>query len=129
MKRILVAGGRNYEDKKTIFQTLDAAFSVYGYFKLIVGDAKGADRLAAKWAKKRGLESEVFYADWRGWGANAGPMRNQLMILQGNPDFGIYFPGGRGTADMIARMRRSGRTMLSHEEALEQFTPEHMECD
>ena len=36
-----------------------------------------------------------------------GPKRNQMMLDQ-KPDIVLAFPGGRGTADMIARAEQAG---------------------
>ena len=46
-------------------------------------------------------------ADWEKWDTAAGPKRNQMMLDQ-KPDIILAFPGGRGTADMIARAEQAG---------------------
>jgi hypothetical protein len=109
--RFAVTGGRNFDDKKHVFDTLDAIRSHYIDVILVVGDAKGADALARKWAKKRGVPVEVYEADWA-FGASAGPMRNARILLQGDPSILVAFPGGRGTLDMINRTKRAGRRVI-----------------
>jgi hypothetical protein len=46
-------------------------------------------------------------ADWS-IGRKAGPIRNQRMLDEHAPDLVVAFPGGRGTADMVRRARKSG---------------------
>lgn len=50
--RVLVCGGRNYNDRKRVFSTLDRI----GITHLIQGGARGADALAKDWAKLRGIK-------------------------------------------------------------------------
>jgi hypothetical protein len=50
-------------------------------------------------------------ADWRKYGAAAGPIRNQRM-LEGPPDIVVAFAGGKGTADMVQRARAAGIAVI-----------------
>ena len=102
--RLLVCGGRGYDNWPVVRRELDANQPVAF---LIHGGASGADRLAGKWADVNGVPTIVFPANWR-QGKKAGPMRNQLMIDEGKPDLVIAFPGGRGTDDMVRRARAAG---------------------
>ena len=45
--------------------------------------------------------------EWAKFGKRAGPMRNARMLAEFNPELVIAFPGGRGTADMIARAKKA----------------------
>jgi hypothetical protein len=51
-------------------------------------------------------------ADWDRYGLAAGPKRNQRMLDEYSPEFGVAFPGGRGTADMIRRLRAASVPLL-----------------
>lgn len=42
------------------------------------------------------------------YGKSAGPIRNQTMLDDGKPDLVLAFPGGRGTADMVAKAEKHG---------------------
>ena len=73
-----------------------------------MGDATGADSLALEWAKDRGKEYKVFYANWDPpYQKAGGPIRNKAMV-----DFGfdllVAFPGGIGTANMMALTMKKG---------------------
>lgn len=102
-QRVLVCGGRDYEDRGSLFKVLDAAHYYNPFECLIHGAARGADTLAGDWALARDVLCNAYPADWEKDGRSAGPVRNQRMLDQGKPDMVIAFPGGRGTADMIRR--------------------------
>lgn len=102
-QRVIVCGGRDYSDREQLFEILDAAHMANPVVLLIHGGAKGADALAAIWAKDSGVPSQAFHADWDTHGRAAGPIRNQRMLDNTLPHMVIAFPGGKGTADMIKR--------------------------
>ncbi len=114
--RVLVYGGREYDDWETLASTLNRFYMendlpvIDGKVQLTIieGGAKGADFLARVWAKWRYLPFEEYPADWKTHGKGAGHIRNQQMIDEGKPDVGIGFPGGTGTADMTSRLRKAG---------------------
>jgi len=103
MKKVIVTGGRNYKDEKVAFQALDWAFQKFDIGEVVQGGATGADALARKWGKSRGMWVTTCRALWKLFGKAAGPIRNQAMI-SGNKDAAclIAFPGGRGTDNCIA---------------------------
>jgi len=104
--RVIVCGGRDYADVETLGRRLGAFHARHGITTILHGDARGADRLAARWATEHGVEALAFPADWRR-GRSAGPLRNTAMLMQ-RPDAIIAFPGGAGTADMIRKARVAG---------------------
>jgi predicted Rossmann-fold nucleotide-binding protein len=113
--RILVCGGRNYDDYKCVYKVL---YTFYRYvpfsldLTIVEGGCTGADSLARKFAKVVGCSVETHYAEWETHGKKAGPIRNQKMVDLG-ADFCIAFPGGRGTDDLVSRAREAGITVLS----------------
>jgi hypothetical protein len=106
--RVLVCGGRDFKDQRRLVQCLHAIHGSTPFSVLIHGGAAGADRMAAAWAKRHGIPVETYFADWQTFGRKAGPIRNQEMLDDGKPDLVLAFPGGRGTADMVARAERAG---------------------
>lgn len=111
-ERILVCGGRAYNDAAQIDRILRAeAEREFGEIVIICGynpdDAKfqGADELAFKWARSRGVPCFPFPAPWGKHGRSAGPLRNRRMFDCGLPTKGIAFPGGVGTANMVGILR------------------------
>ena len=106
--RVLVCGGRNYNDHERVGTVLNALHDRAGISLIIQGGARGADELAFGWARANGVEEIQFDADWENQGSFAGPMRNKRMLEEGRPDLVIAFPGGRGTADMVRKAHKAG---------------------
>lgn len=113
--RVLVCGGRDYNDRERVYNVLDQITLHQGLGpnpdpvkQIIHGGASGADYLADCWAKSRGVEVRCFPAKWRTYGKPAGPIRNQQMLDEGKPDLVVAFPGHRGTPNMVARAKKAG---------------------
>jgi hypothetical protein len=99
-----VCGGRNYADKATVFDALDA----WAPDIIVHGGAAGADLLAGQYGKARKLPVIVEPADWNKHGKAAGPIRNAKMLKDHRPTVVVHFPGGAGTADMVAKAKAAG---------------------
>jgi predicted Rossmann-fold nucleotide-binding protein len=108
MTRVLVCGGRDYADRGAVYASLDSLHAEHGFTMLIAGGARGADTLAVEWARDRGIRTEVYMADWKRLGRAAGPVRNKRMLTEGKPNLVVAFPGGSGTANMVAQARAAG---------------------
>lgn len=112
--RILVCGGREYNDYDTVDrilrQTTDKIV-LYTYPKeitIIQGGARGADKLGKLWANIYNVNMEEYPADWKKFGKAAGVIRNKDMLLKGKPDLVVAFPGGKGTAHMVKIAKKNG---------------------
>lgn len=99
--RLLVTGGRDYNDRARIAHWLDHLKP-----KVVIhGDCPtGADRLADEEAKSRGIPVESIPFE-RGRGRAGGPIRNQRLIEEKKPTVVLALPGGSGTYDMICRAK------------------------
>lgn len=107
--RALICGGRDFTDWKTFMRCMDQMNEQYGPFDAIVqGGAPGADAMAADLAYHWKIPTDEYLADWRTHGRAAGPIRNQQMLVEGKPEIVFAFPGGRGTANMVALAKASG---------------------
>lgn len=106
--RALVFGGRDYNEYVSVYDALDDIHKETPISHVIVGGAPGADYWGEAWAHNHAVPFTVFKANWKAYGRAAGPMRNQRMIDDGRPDFGVSFPGGRGTEDMKRRLLSAG---------------------
>lgn len=111
--RVLVCGGRNYDDRSTVYRVLDGIHARTPIHCIIGGGATGADHIGAVWSVSRNIPDFArFDADWTMHGKAAGPLRNQRMLDEGKPNLVIAFAGGRGTADMVRRARVAGITVI-----------------
>lgn len=107
--RVLVCGGRNYDEYETMATCLSAMQVTDGPFTVLIhGGARGADLLADTYARRHNIPVLRFDADWKAHGRSAGPRRNKRMLEEGKPDLVMAFPGSKGTANMIAQARQAG---------------------
>lgn len=108
MERILVCGGRDFDDGHCVFRELNGALEHYGECIIIQGGANGADNLARQWALSRGICCIQVDAPWDKFGKSAGAIRNAWMLQYCAPTIVIAFPGGSGTANMCKLARAAG---------------------
>jgi len=103
--RIAVTGGRDYTNYLTIATCLTQVMPVAA---LAQGGARGADRLARRWARANGIKPVTFEADWDRYGHGAGLIRNGVMLDEFKPELLVAFPGGTGTADCVGKAHARG---------------------
>ena len=106
--RVLVCGGRDYDDSQHVWETL-AQINIAA---IAHGGAPGADKHADYFCSQHGLPVYAYYADWKRYGKLAGPIRNKQMLDDFGPDLVVAFPGGRGTAHMVGIARAAGVEVL-----------------
>ena len=109
--RVLVCGGRDYDDYDTVIYCLDAVHNEYGVTLLVEGGANGADAHGGIWADNNQIPRCTMWANWTKQGRKAGPIRNQNMLDLLHPDCVVAFPGGKGTSNMIRLAEQSGVTV------------------
>lgn len=109
--RVLVCGGRNYSEFKRVGKALEIVWlNSVGSLVVIEGGATGADQAAKEWAEDHaefGVMHLQFPANWKEHRRAAGPIRNAQMLNEGCPDLCIWFPGGKGTQNMISQTRKA----------------------
>ena len=109
MFRVIIAGGRDFQDYELLARTMDHLLSnVHGQIVVVCGLAPGADSLGDQYAKAKGYEVHYFPADWAKYGRAAGPIRNEQMAQ--NADALVAFWNGisKGTKSMIELAQRYG---------------------
>jgi len=102
-KRIIIAGGRDFKDYDLLYKSVYKLVKEHDLYNPIIytGDARGADKLGNKFAKKNKLELVKFPADWDKHGKSAGFIRNAEMA--NDADYLVAFWDGKskGTKHMI----------------------------
>ena len=113
--RVLVCGGREFKNEALLTEVLDNLAVVIQISMVIHGDARGADKLAGKWAVTTGIEENPFPIPpehWTRYRNGADPRRNAKMLRDGKPHLVVAFPGEGGTADMVSQSVTAGVPVL-----------------
>jgi predicted Rossmann-fold nucleotide-binding protein len=122
---VVAGGGRDLVwPLEQVAAALIAHTSSAAVLQLFHGAARGADQLIAQAAQQLGWPVAAIAADWRRYGRSAGPIRNRLLLDQAlalasaHPTAAregptqpaavlvLAFPGGVGTASLVALARR-----------------------
>lgn len=104
-KRIVVAGGRNYNNYQEAREFIDACLAQLDEKDEIIivsGGAQGADALGERYARENGFAVERYPADWKTYGRSAGPRRNQKMAELCDCVICFWDGQSKGTRSMIS---------------------------
>ena len=103
MFRLIVAGSRSFADYARLAADLDRLLvNRLPSVEIVCGGCSaGADALAMRYARERGLALRVFPAQWRLYGAAAGPFRNAAMAAYGSALVAYWDGVSSGTASML----------------------------
>ena len=78
-QKIIVAGGRNFEDYFMVELALERVAAAFD--EIVSGGADGADALGERYAKEQKHPLKIYETDWEKHGKQAGPMRNHQMAM------------------------------------------------
>lgn len=117
--RIIVAGGRDFDDYDLLSKTLTYYLDKLepwelGHVLFMSGGARGADRLGEKFAESCSFLVRRFPADWDKYGKSAGYIRNREMAIYAAEvgDHGVLFAfwdgESKGTKHMIDLAEKYG---------------------
>lgn len=99
---IAISGGVKFNDSALVLEKLDMLYSRFPDMILIHGGAKtGADKIAACWARAKGITEIKFEPDFQRFGDAAGFKRND-EIIKLRPE-GILIFDGSGVQHQMAR--------------------------
>jgi len=117
---ILICGSRDWNDFTTIKKYLEEVKNtnnqMVNQITIIHGGCKGADSIGGYFALQFGFQVRVFKADWSKYGKAAGPIRNQQMLDEGQPNLVVAFHNAleksKGTLDMVSRAKNAGINVI-----------------
>ena len=110
--RVLVCGGRYYEDTDAVHQELIRFHWRIPINVIIHGGVSGAGVAAEAWARRNRVDVVRYPPNWEGLGKRAERLRNDFMLADSHPDVVIVFPGGRDTAVLAAKAMAAGIQVL-----------------
>lgn len=108
--RIIVAGGRKFDDYETVVKELDEFLDGIDLsnVEIVSGRAIGTDRLGERYAEEHGIPCAKFEAEWFKLGRRAGIVRNGQMADYASKDpynegvlFAFWNGTSKGTKNMI----------------------------
>jgi predicted Rossmann fold nucleotide-binding protein DprA/Smf involved in DNA uptake len=109
--KIGIVGSRTFNDYLFMKQILDRFFPCN---KIISGGAKGADSLAAKYAKESNIELKEFLPDWNRYGKSAGFKRNKQIVDASDIIVAFWDGESRGTANTISLAHEQNKTVYRY---------------
>lgn len=111
MYKVIIAGGRHYEDYATVKAYADYKLSRIALIhdiEIVSGGATGADALGERYAREKGYTVKRFSADWKTYGKAAGPRRNREMAAYADALLAFWDGSSKGTMNMIQEAEKQG---------------------
>jgi hypothetical protein len=99
--KIIIAGSRNFNNEKLLFQKCGSIISKNPVTEIISGNSKGADLLGEKFAIANSLSVTKFIPNWQLYGKGAGEKRNIEMAKHANGLIAFWDGKSKGTKNMI----------------------------
>lgn len=107
--KVIIAGGRNFNDYERLKEYMDFVLMNVDKDKLeiISGGARGADSLGEFYAEERGYLIKQFIPDWE-IGRQAGYLRNWEMAKYADALVAFHDGVSKGTQHMINLAKKEG---------------------
>lgn len=103
--KIAIVGSRDFDDYKYLLNKMEEVVNMnllqlsyegeFPMFSVVSGGARGADKLAERFAEEHGVPIEIFVPDWNRNPKSAGILRN-LQIIDAS-DIIVAFWDGKST--------------------------------
>lgn len=111
--KLIVAGGRDFDDYKLLSKSIwSFANATDDEISIISGMAKGADSMAAYWARENNVMLYEYPANWNGLGKKAGFIRNTEMGKAADGALIFWDGKSRGTEHMIKFMEQLKKPVI-----------------
>lgn len=103
MFKVVVAGGRKFNDYELLKYTLDHLLCNKSQEDMIIvsGTASGADSLGERYGREMGFEIKQFPANWDEFGKSAGYIRNEEMAKYSDAVVVFWDGESKGSKHMI----------------------------
>ncbi len=108
MIKVIIAGGRNFDDYAKLCQVCDEFLKDQNKVEIVSGAYKGADQLGERYAAERNHPIKQFPADWRRYGKSAGQKRNVEMANYADMLIAFWDAKSKGTKNMIDLAAQAG---------------------
>jgi hypothetical protein len=108
MIKVIIAGGRNFDDFNKLCQVCDEFLKDQHDIEIVSGAYKGADALGERYAAERNYPIKQFPANWRRYGKSAGLKRNNEMAAYADVLIAFWDGESKGTKNMIDLATQAG---------------------
>lgn len=106
-----IVGSRKFNDEKLLFDTLNKFHDRYPVGKVITGGAKGADKLAEKWADSCNIQCDIYLPEWERYGKSAGIIRNARIVAESDGVIAFWDGESKGTKNSIERAEKDDKLL------------------
>jgi hypothetical protein len=114
--RIALSGGFDYDDHQRIWRALDRIHARHAQMVLLHGgNRKGAEHIAALWARERDVPQIAFRPDFDRH-RNAAPFKRNDQMLDTLPAGVIVFPGSGIQDNLADKARKMGIPLMDFRE-------------
>lgn len=114
--RLAIIGSRSFNDYDLLVDHLHTWIvddrDECAITEVISGGAKGADSLAARWAKEHGIKLTEFIPDWDGLGKKAGFIRNEDIVKAADVVLAFWDGVSKGTQNSLSIAKRLKKTTI-----------------
>lgn len=111
--RIAVVGSRTFNNYPVLHRILDSLGPSLG--TVVSGGARGADSLAAQFARERKLPLREYLPDWNVHGKAAGFIRNKTIVQNCDGLIAFWDGQSRGTLDSIQYALKLGKPVAVYD--------------
>lgn len=101
MFKLIIAGGRDFNDYDLLKSKLDRLLQNKTDVEIVSGKARGADSLGERYAREMGYPIKEFPANWNKYGKSAGYIRNKEMAEYADGCVCFWDGDSKGTKHMI----------------------------
>jgi len=105
--KVAVVGSRTFIDYtllKSILDKIDIDL-------IISGGARGADKLAERYALEKKIETKIFYPEWDKFGKAAGFIRNRDIVQEADHVIAFWDGESKGTLSSINLAKEFGKKL------------------
>jgi predicted Rossmann fold nucleotide-binding protein DprA/Smf involved in DNA uptake len=107
--KLAVVGSRDFNDRQLAFQVLDKIHTHNNIEQIVSGGARGADSIAAEWAKTNSVDLLEFLPEWDKHGKSAGYKRNVLIVRAADVVLAFWDGVSKGTKHSIDIAGQQGK--------------------
>jgi hypothetical protein len=111
-KRLAVVGSRTFRDWEELVRTIGPQWKAGYISEIISGKAKGADSLAARFAKNNNIPLREFEPDYDSFGKSAPFIRNQQIVDNAECMVAFWDGSSAGTLDSIKKAIKAKLVVL-----------------